>query len=60
MAMNYGSICDGVIEQSPFLHRVTQPTGRDRAFPYEGNYTIHPTFRDVLVELIDADPESQA
>ena len=60
VAMNYGSIFDGVIESSPFINRVTQPTGRDRAFPYGGDHTVNPTLRDVLVELIEGDPESQA
>ncbi|HLG55675.1 MAG TPA: hypothetical protein VI485_10110 [Vicinamibacterales bacterium] len=59
MATNYGSIFSGLVEQTPFVHRTSQPTGRDRAFPYEGDYTVNPTFREVLTELIEADPESQ-
>jgi hypothetical protein len=59
MATNYGSIFSGLVENTPFVHCVSQPSGRDRAFPYAGDYTVNPTFRDILTELVQADPESQ-
>jgi hypothetical protein len=59
MAQNYGSIFSA-LEQTPLVRRVSQPTGRDRLFTYTGLYTINPAFRSLLVELVEADPESKA
>jgi hypothetical protein len=60
MAITDTSVFSALTEETPFVHRVSQPTGRDRAFPYTGDYMINRSVRDVLVELIKADPESQA
>jgi len=60
MAMNYGSIFSGLSEVG-LVQRVLQDRQRtEHVTGYTGNYTITPHFREVLTELIEADPESRA
>lgn len=58
--MNYGSIFSGLSETG-LVQRVLQDRQRaEHVTGYTGNYTITAQFREVLTELIEADPESKA
>jgi len=61
MAMNWGAVLGPLAQATSLVQRVLQDRQRgEHATGYTGNYTINRTFRDVLEEIVTADPESEA
>lgn len=61
LATNWGSVFSHLSLETPFVQRVIQGTqAREFVRPYEGNYTLNPKFRDILEQLIEADPMAKA
>ena len=57
MALNRGSIYQGIAARTSFVQRVVPGRQSNEFFePYAGPWTVNPTFKEVLKELLATDP----